>query len=382
MAKKNVSAAEAEELDTKKLLKELSSNGIEANFLSEEAISNVTDYINTGCYALNAILSGSVHGGVPVGRVTGFAGPSGSGKTMMILKCIRNAQKMGYLPVYFDSENALDMDSAKRLGCDPNRILHVTAVTIEDTQSQIANTLNKVIDANKKIDEYNKTVEESERKPHQKVMIVIDSIGNLLSKKELANSLDNSVAGDMGQRAKVMGALLRVVTNLSAVAGAPVLFSNHTYANTADMFPSLVQKQSGGSKVLYLASVLLQMSQVLEKVKDNADDEVSSLANKTVGRRIHVMTTKNRFIVGELECDLHLNYRTGIDPYSGLLDLALACGYIKQSGPTYYLGEEKLGYAKNFDNKDFWKAHLDELDEIIKKETALSNVEELEDIDG
>ncbi len=380
MAKK-ASTNESVDFDTKKLLKDLSSDGLEATFLSDEAISNVGEYIDTGNYALNAIISGSVHGGVPVGRVTGFAGPSGVGKTLIMLKCIRNAQKKGYLPVYFDSENALDTESARRIGCDVNKIMHVTAVTIEDTQSQIANVLQKVIDANKKIDEYNKSVEESDRKPNQKVMIIIDSLGNLLSKKELANSLDGNVAADMGLRAKVMGTLLRVVTNLSAVAKAPVLFSNHTY-ESMEMYPSLVKKQSGGAKVIYLASVLLQMTMTLDKTKDNEGEERSSLANRTVGRNLHFLTTKNRFIVGELECDVKLNYRTGIDPYSGLLDLAVQSEFIKRTGPTYYLGEEKLGYASSFDNKEFWSKHLDELDQIIKKATALSNVEELEEIDG
>ena len=379
MASKKV--VEEPDFDTKKLLKDLSSDGLEAVFLSDEAISNVGEYIDTGNYALNAIISGSVRGGVPVGRVTGFAGPSGVGKTLIMLKCIRNAQKKGYLPVYFDSENALDTESARRIGCDVNKIMHVTAVTIEDTQSQIANVLQKVIDANKKIDEYNKGADDADRKPNQKVMIIIDSLGNLLTRKELANSLDGNVASDMGLRAKVMGTLLRVVTNLSAVAKAPVLFSNHTY-ESMEMYPGLIKKQSGGSKVIYLASVLLQMSMTLEKTKDNEGDERSSLANRTVGRNLHFLTTKNRFIVGELECDVKLNYRTGIDPYSGLLDLAVQCGYIKRSGPSYYLGEEKLGYASSFDNKEFWSKHLDELDVVIKKETALSNVDELEEIDG
>ena len=380
MAKKSTTN-EGADFDTKKLLKDLSSDGLEATFLSDEAISNVGEYINTGNYALNAIISGSVHGGVPVGRVTGFAGPSGVGKTLIMLKCIRNAQKMGYLPVYFDSENALDTESARRIGCDVNKIMHVTAVTIEDTQSQIANVLQKVIDANKKIDEYNKGVEEADQKPHQKVMIIIDSLGNLLSKKELTNSLDGNVAADMGLRAKVMGTLLRVVTNLSAVAKAPVLFSNHTY-ESMEMYPSLVKKQSGGSKVIYLASVLLQMTMTLDKTKDNEGDEKSSLANRTVGRTLHFLTTKNRFIVGELECDVKLNYRTGIDPYSGLLDLAVQSEFIKRAGPIYYLGEEKLGYSSSFDNKEFWDKHLDTLDEIVKKATSLSNVEELEKING
>lgn len=382
MARKASTATASDcELDMKKLIKGLSNDGLEASFLSDEAISNVEEYIGTGNYALNAIISGSVFGGVPSGRVTGFAGPSGVGKTMIMLKCIRNAQKMGYLPVYFDSENALDTESARRMGCDVSRIMHVTAVTIEDTQSQIANVLQKVIDANKKIEEFNKTVSDEEKKPRQKVMIIIDSLGNLLSKKELSNSLDGTVASDMGLRAKVMGTLLRVVTNMSAVAKAPVLFSNHTY-ESMEMFTSLVKKQSGGSKVLYLASVLLQMSMTLDKTKDNTDGVRSSLANKTVGRKLHFMTTKNRFIVGELECDVMLNYRTGIDPYSGLLDLALMCGYITNNGPTYYLGEEKLGYASSFDNKEFWDKRLPEFDEILKKETALSCVDELEEING
>lgn len=359
-----------------KLLKGFSGGDITADFLSNESISNVEEYIDTGNYALNAILSGSVFGGVPVSRVTGFAGPTGSCKTFVLLKIVANAQKKGMPVFYFDSENAVDELSASRLGCDIDNLVHITAITVEQVQEQSAKILNHFRDLNNEVAEYNKAHEDKKDVIHP--LIIIDSIGNLLTKKELSNSIDGNIAADQGLRAKTIGTMLRVLTNLAAATRSTVCFSNHTYSSTGEMYPSLVKAQSGGSKVLYLASVLVQMSQVLDRTKDNTDAQKSNLSAKTVGRKIHIMTVKNRFIVGELECEMHLNYKSGIDMYSGLTDLAIASGYVVREGLTYYFAStgEKIGKLSTFDNAEFWKSHLLDLDAVIKRETELSNVSE------
>lgn len=355
-------------------LNKLNENVPKATFLSEEALSNVKEWISTGNYALNGILSGNLRGGIPEGRVIGFSGPSGVGKSFFLCKIMKNAIKMGYQPFYFDSEGAIDNEFVARMGIDVSKVLHFPVSVIEDVEIKMKKLLDGIVLNNKKIEEINK-INKANGEPEierLKCIFFLDSLGNLHTSKEEADIDSDKVAADMGMRAKAMGSFLRLITAKAAAAKVPVIFSNHTYDDPSSLYPTLVKKQSGGQKVLYMASQLVQLSQCLEKVADNKDEEKSSLSDKTVGRRIHALTTKNRFRVDELSIDMFLNYKTGLDPYSGLLDLAERTGYITRSGPTYYLGETKLGYASAFDNKEFWDAHLDELNVVVDKETQLS----------
>ena len=118
----------------------------EATFLDENSLSTVRDWIDTGSLALNAIISGSLYGGVPVGRLTGFIGPESCGKTLMCNKVMANAQKKNMYIAYFDTEGALDEDTAKRLGCDPSRIKHVPTEITEQCRNQIIKFLSTVVE--------------------------------------------------------------------------------------------------------------------------------------------------------------------------------------------------------------------------------------------
>jgi len=363
--------------------KTLKKGNVDVDFLSNNTLSNVKEWIDTGSYALNAIMSGSVYGGVPVGRVTGLIGPSGVGKTYILSRVMINAMKKGYLPIYLDSENALDKDYVERLGGDVSKITHVSVTTIEETTSIIGKTLDKVIQHNAAVEEKAKQAKErGEPEPQrQKFMIIIDSLANLLTNKEVQDSLDGTMASDMGLRAKLIGAMLRLATNRGATAQVPILFSNHVYDDPSAMYPSLIKKQSGGHKPLYLASILLQLSQNYDKISSTNKNEGSALSEKTTGCNLRVLTAKNRFIVGQLETELYLSYKNGLDRFSGLLDIAVALGVITRSGPRYEMNGEKLGFASDFEkSKEFWDRVLPILDLIIKRETALScEMPEIED---
>lgn len=330
----------------------------DAATLSENSLSNVSDYIDTGNYSLNAIISGSVHGGVPYGRVCGFFGPPATGKTLIINKIIANAQHKGLRPVYFDSEQALDKAVAMRLGCDVDKIKHIPIEIIEDCRNQCFQILTKLIDAGLK----------------KKMIIAIDSIGALNTAKELNDSLENKTAGDMGLRAKQLKSMLLKFTYRAAKSETPILFTNHIYDNPGDMYPSMVKKQSGGMSPLFIASLLVQLSTTNIKSADDKG-EVGKLSDKISGANLRAFTTKNRFIPPYLSTEMYLNFKTGLDRYSGLLDLAIGMGLIEQSGSTYAMSGKKLGYASTFDkNPEFWEnGPLDQLDALLKKELTYSN---------
>jgi RecA/RadA recombinase len=341
----------------------------DASLLSEEnSLSIVSDWIDTGSYALNAIFSGSVYKGVPVGRVTGFSGPSGAGKTLIINKIIANAQKKGYFAAIWDTEAAVDRQSAEGVGIDPSRVKYYPVETVEDCRNQIATFLDKIIAAND---------------PNLKVIVAIDSLGNLASAKELRDVTEGKDAADMGTKAKAMKSMMRALTFKAAKARVPILFTNHIYDNPTSLYPELVKKQSGGSGPVYLASLLVQLATRNEKIDKNEGQEAIGVAHNVSGVTLSAMTVKNRFVPPFLKAELYNNFRTGLTRYAGLADMAIAMGVV-QGDKSYTIGDQKLGYRKNWENDtELWdKTLLPALEKILKEKvcygTTLAEEPELE----
>ena len=328
----------------------------DSTILSENVLSNVDSWIDTGCMVLNAIISGSLHGGVPAGRITGFAGPSAAGKTFIINKILANAQKQGLTPVIFDTEAAIDKSSTVGVGLDSNKVKYVPVQTVEACRNQISTFLDSVIEACMQ----------------GKFIISIDSLGNLASQKELDDTEKDKTAMDMGTRAKGLKSMMRLLTFKAAQAGVTILFSNHTYDDPAAMFPTLVKSQSGGKGPVYLSSVLVQLAKRDEKHdKTNSSDEMLPEANKVSGTTLRALTIKNRFVPPFLECEMYLNFKKGLDRLSGLKEMAVNHGVVVQNGSTYALpgkdglDGQKLGYYKNWKN-----------DEALWNDTILPALEE------
>jgi len=329
----------------------------DAAFLDENSLSSVNEWVDTGCMALNAIISGSLYGGIPVGRITGFAGPQACGKTMMVNKIMANAQKKGMHVVYFDTENALDKETAENLGCDSSKIKHCPIEIIEDCRNQMVKFLKTVV----------------ENGLQGKVIIAIDSLGNLISAREAKIIEDGKDSADMGARAVSLKSMLRAITHAAAKANCPIVFTNHTYDNPGALYPTLVKSQSGGSGPLYMSSVLVQMATKQERVgksdNKNALDDVTPLSKDVNGLTMRALTTKNRFIPPFLECEMYLNFKSGISKYSGLLEMAEGYGIVHKQGHRYALGEEVLGFYKDWKDDDtVWAKILPKLEEKLKLE--------------
>lgn len=342
-----------------KALLDLSDINPEATFLNVESLSNVTDWIDTGCYALNAIISGSVYRGIAGGRISGIAGLSQTGKTLITNKIMANAINMGYKAIYFDSEHALDGQVAYNLGCDITKIRHMPVECIEDCKQQIITILTKII----------------ETKAKKKVIMFIDSLGGLKTRKEIADALEGSSATDMGSRAKHIASLINIANSRCASAGVPLVYTNHIYENPGQMYPTMVKTQSGGLKHLYMSSLLLQLSTTQEKIEKSKQVFASKLSTHASGVNLRALTIKNRFVVPFLETTMELNYKTGLNKYSGLLDIAIAYGIIERNGARCSMDGESLGYASSFeDDPKFWDGKvLDRIDVELKKDLCYSN---------
>lgn len=326
--------------------------------LDESTLSSADDWIDTGNLALNTIISGSPSKGVPAGRITGFAGPSMAGKTLIMNKIMANAQKKGYIPVIWDSEVAVDKRSAENAGMDTTRVKYYPVETVEDCRNQMCAFLDNVIKAND---------------PELKFIIAIDSLGNLASAKEIRDTAAGKDAADVGQRAKAIKSLMRTLTYRAAKAKVPILFSNHIYEGM-EMFPSLTKNQSGGKGPIYLASVLVQLSTKNEKTSDNPDEASVAISNNVSGVTLTAMTVKNRFVPNFLKTELYLNFKTGLEKYSGLFDIAVAYGVFVPQGRSFLFEGASLGFRKNIEkNIEVWDKVLPKLEVVLQQQLCYSN---------
>lgn len=360
------------------IFKKLDSMNSEATMLDQNALSNVDVWYDTGCYALNAILGGSCRkGGIPKGRIVGFSGESMTGKTFIINKILANAQKQGVIPVIFDTEFAIDESSTKGVGLDASKTKYVPVYTVDQCRNQIAAFLDSVVEAGQQ----------------GKFIISIDSLGNLAAQKEIDDIAKDKTAADMGTRAKSLKSMLRTLTYKAGKAGVTIMFTNHTYSDPGAMFPTLVKTQSGGSGPVYMASILVQLAKRNEKEGEGdsgslVTDKLAE-ANKYSGVTLRALTVKNRFVPPFLEAEMYLSFKSGLNKYSGLLQMAASRGIVEQTGSTYLVGVDcgkykkgdKLGYAKNFVKdasffEDFIIPELDKKLEADYKYNSVSTVDE------
>lgn len=273
-----------------------------AEILSKCDNAVIKDYIDSGNYILNACLTGSVFKGAPAGRVLTLAGPSGCGKSYLALSFCRNAQKKGYTPLYLDSESAIDIEFVKRLGCDPNNFILRQVTTIREVSSLIANVCKNLLE-----------LPEKERES-KKMIIVLDSLGNLTSDKEYTDTLDGNEKRDMTKQQEIKAMFRTNATSLGKL-GIPFIVCSHTY-QTLDLYSKAVV--SGGTGLSYNASLTLLMSTSKYEDKDSekiADNKVGEYTK--LGVTITAKPEKSRFTIPQ-KVQFYIPYFKAPNPYIGL----------------------------------------------------------------
>jgi RecA/RadA recombinase len=325
-----------------------------ATYLDKSSLSNVSDWIDTGSIVLNMIISGRVDGGIPKGRVTQIAGPSATAKSYFVQRILGNAQKKGYTPVIFDTENAIDAEGAERLGLDTSKVKYIPAMGIESTRNTIYKFL-KNVSANPEL--------------HGKFIIAIDSIANLQSEMEVSRMEKDKTSADMGTFAKSIKSLLKTLTNMATTSQTPIIITNHVYDDPSAMYPSLEKHMAGGKAAVYLPSVTIQLAKKLAKDDEGKTiDDTKVAAQKSFsGSIIRALTVKNRFMQPYLEGEMYLSFATGLDKYYGVLTWMKDFGVIKSAGQTYVDFEgEKIGYYRNF-RKDYDLIDNKLLPELVRR---------------
>jgi RecA/RadA recombinase len=273
-----------------------------------------TDWISTGNYALNYLISGDFYKGVPLGKVTVFAGESGAGKSYICSgNIIKAAQEQGIYVILVDSENALDEKWLKDLGVNTSddKLLKLNMAMIDD----VAKTISEFMK------EY-KTMAEDVR---PKVLFVIDSLGMLLTPTDVNQFEAGEMKGDMGRKPKALTSLVRNCVNMFGSWNVGMVCTNHTYASQ-DMFDP-DDKISGGQGFIYASSIVVAMRKL--KLKTDADGNKTTTVN---GIRSACKIMKTRYAKPFESVQVEIPYTTGMSPHSGLVDLFEAKGMLKKEG--------------------------------------------------
>ena len=308
-------------------------------------IDETETYVDTGSYIFNALVSGSIFGGVSGNKITAIAGESSTGKTFFSLAVVKNfldTNPDGYC-LYFDTEAAINKSLLEGRGVDLSRLVVVNVVTVEEFRSK----------ALKAVDIYLKKPED-ERKP---CMFVLDSLGMLSTEKEITDALNDKQVRDMTKSQLIKGAF-RMLTLKLGQANIPMIVTNHTYDVIGSYVPT--KEMGGGSGLKYAASTIIHLSK--KKEKDGTE---------VVGNIIKAKTAKSRLSKENKDVEIRLYYDDrGLDRYYGLLELGEIGGLWKNVGGRYEIDGKKV-YAKAVykDPEKYFTAEvMDKLNEISKQE--------------
>jgi RecA/RadA recombinase len=312
-------------------------------------------WIHSGNYALNYCISGNFKHGIPLGKVTMFAGQSGSGKSYICSgNIVRNAQKQGIFPIVIDTENALDENWLKPLGVDTSedKLLKCNLAMIDDVARLISDFMK----------DYKSKYEKSDPEDRPKVLFVLDSLGMLLTPTDVNQFEAGDMKGDMGRKPKALAALVRNCVNMFGEYDVGLVVTNHSYASQ-DMFDP-DDKISGGQGFIYASSIVVAMRKL--KLKE---DEDGKKVTDVRGIRAACKIMKTRYNKPFESVELKIPWDTGMDEYSGLIDLFEKKGVLAKDG-------NKLKYMDKTgkEHKYFRSGISDDLLDLIMSEWDESKI--------
>ena len=303
-----------------------------------------TDFIDTGSHIFNALVSGSIYGGVPSNKITAIAGESSTGKTFFCLGIVQHFldSNPDAGVIYFESESAISKQMIEDRGIASDRMLIVPVATIEQFRTQACRILDNYVEQ-----------PEDKRQP---LMFVLDSLGMLSTEKEIADVAADKQVRDMTKSQLIKGAF-RVLTLKLGKANVPMLVTNHTYDVIGSYVPT--KEMGGGSGLKYASSTIIYLSK--KKEKDGSE---------VVGNIIKCKAQKSRLTKENSQVETRLYYDKGLDRYYGLLELGERGGLWKNVAGRYEMNGKKV-YAKQIlkDPETYFTAEvMQALDEIAQKE--------------
>jgi|TARA_A100001388_G_scaffold34524_1_gene22077 RecA/RadA recombinase len=309
---------------------------------------DTSGFIDTGSHVFNALLSGSIYGGIPGNKITALAGESSTGKTYFCLGIVQHFLESDSDSgvIYFESESALSKELIESRGIDSSRMLIVPITTVQEFRTQAIRILDKYL-------------QQSDRKP---LMFVLDSLGMLSTTKEVEDAEAGKETRDM-TRAQIVKSIFRVLTLKLGKANVPLIVTNHTYDVVGSYIPT--KEMGGGSGLKYAASTIIYLSKKKEKDK-----------TEVVGNIIKAKTAKSRLTKENSDIETRLFYdERGLDKYYGLLELGEKYGIFERKGNRIVVGDSSVYPSAILKDPEtyFTEEIMEKLDVAAAKEFSYGN---------
>lgn len=305
------------------------------SIIKNNTFSEITEYIGTGNFLMNAQLSGSLFGGVPNSRSLGLVGDPETGKTFICLNIAHNAVKMGYYVFWCDTEGALEREDVEKFKIDTEKFRYQPTKTVEQFKIFVANLISM------------KANYEKEHGEPFKFIVFLDSMGMLNTEKELNDLAENKSKSDMGIKAKQVRALFRAITLDMTGAKMPLIATNHTTIGGIGSYTGPTKESAGGDGPIFAFSNVLFFS---KKILREGDD--SKTATGILIKSKPYKARKQQ----KIPISLHVSYQGGMNPYVGLEEFVSweACGIQKGKvmTPKDYEKQNKEGVQFTYDNVD------------------------------
>lgn len=348
-----------------------------AETIDESTFAKVTEFLDSGSYAINRVLTGDIHKGFPVGRISTLFGLSQSGKSLIAANTIVNALKNNQVDIVyiFDSEGGTLVDFFKKQNVDLRRINHIPVASIEQCSVKMLQVYDELVKAR---EEY---LDDPEHNDNIRALCVLDSYGALAADKLVSDAVNkDKTAMDMGLGAKLKNNLMRGLMMRVVQSNATLLIINHAYQNPGAMFASKIQDMAGGKGIEFASHVILQCEKVFVKSTDmdfltgleSNDDEVGFYK----GNKLKFFSVKNRICKPMFTAQVYLDFTTGISKYDGLISDAVKFGFLNEVRGGYICpsySDKKITYKELVKNDEIWSAFLENFNEKSKTVMEYSN---------
>ena len=361
---------------------------------AESIMVKVEEFLDSGSYAINRVLTGDINKGFPMGRISTIYGESGSGKSLLAANAIIDALKNKNFQCvyYFDSEGGALWEYIKNAEVDLAQIEHIPVHSIEDCATKMLQLYDSLVQAT---NEYKKDPNGNEE---PRVLCVLDSFGALAADKLVNDAAKDKMAQDMGLGSKLKNNMMRGLMMRVVQSNCPLIIVNHTYSDPAAMFASKFKAIPGGEGIKFASHVMLQMTKLLIKSSDmefltgneDADEDVGLYK----GNRIRAFCVKNRVVKPCYEATMFIDFNNGIAKYDGLIEDAVKYGYIQEVRGGYVVpsySDKRVSYKELVSNSEIWDTFIDKfneesvekmkysspiMDEIKKAEAVIDEVNE------
>ena len=305
----------------------------------------VQNWICTGDYGLNRIISGDIYKGIPSGRVIILAGDSQTGKSFIAANIAGNAlKKLDFNTIfYFDSEGGAMEEFFSGRGCDTEKIEQILVDSVQDAAV-------KILAVYKQIERF------KEENPDYKALMILDSLGALVNNKFINDAEKGKVVSEMGGRAKIVNNMMKSLTIPALRSDTSIIVVNHVYDDPAAMFSSKIKHQGGGKGSQYMSRVTLQCTRSFTK-EDKADAE-----NAYKATTLKFMTTKNAYVKPFFQSEMYLDFSDGPHKYFGLFKPAVAYGFIQNPTKGFYTvpsySDKKMRLREIMDSPEIWETFI------------------------